>query len=581
MLTFLNTKAYKKSYFMYLAGLFFICSLAGAFIYRTGHNRIIERYQNQSLMAYEKVETNVNRMTQKADDYIAQIYNDSRLWEDFECFLNNRPEAYMAERLNNSVYYKELVSFTEDLRGYIGINNHFVKKIYIYGDDLTSIITFRDNDGMNIEYDNHPWPYRYSEIASEGQYLYNKTLLDPENSQKVIGRMVFVFNEENIFEQLSAYNFGYGLMRYTDKYFSFGQPMSKKMEECMIEIASIEKVNGAYNLDLLDKFYYNTYTSATNGYRIVMGVDSNLIGRDNKVNNILLLIGTVLIYFFLIGFITMRTERDARYLTRIIDSIQSAKGGNFIRIQENQRQDEYGVIARELNDMSYQLNHYIKNEYLLKIKQKETQMEALLYQINPHFLYNTLEIIKSCAIVNNDHKVADAVSDLGNMYRNMVKEEKIITIERELTLLEYYLKLMEFKYSDQFFYQIDVDSSIFPVETVKFWMQPLVENFFVHGFDSESDFNLMIIKGRAEKLDYVFQIMDNGKGCSKDRMDMINKQLKTVNDKVQSSTTQKTGIGLFNVMSRLDFFHINRVSMELKHNEPQGTIIEIRIVRSL
>jgi sensor histidine kinase YesM len=200
-------------------------------------------------------------------------------------------------------------------------------------------------------------------------------------------------------------------------------------------------------------------------------------------------------------------------------------------------------------------------------------MKALQQQINPHFLYNTLEVIRSHALVNNDESVAEAVFNLGGMLRAVVKNKDIITIDNELDILTKYLKIMEFKFKGKFFYQIDVDKEVRLLQTVKFWMQPLVENFFVHGFDRSSDYNLLIISGKMNMDRVVFKIINNGENINPERLKEINGGLSII-DKENSDNNS---IGLRNVYTRLRFFYGDGVEMELSNNEEAGITITISI----
>jgi two-component system sensor histidine kinase YesM len=157
-----------------------------------------------------------------------------------------------------------------------------------------------------------------------------------------------------------------------------------------------------------------------------------------------------LVFFIMVFFLYIKRKQDISFLNDIITSIEEAKQGQFVHTNFKRRNDEYGLIATELNDMASKINCFIEKEYILKINQQDAEMKALQNQINPHFLYNTLEIIRSKALLNDDIDVSDAISNLGNLYRNIVKTENEITIEKELSLLNEYLKLMEFKYSSNF-----------------------------------------------------------------------------------------------------------------------------------
>jgi len=229
------------------------------------------------------------------------------------------------------------------------------------------------------------------------------------------------------------------------------------------------------------------------------------------------------------------------------------------------------MIARELDDMVHELDKHIRTEYLLKLKQQETEMKALQHQINPHFLYNTLESIRSTALLHKDVDTADAIATLGSLYRDIVHKDNIITIGEELELLQKFLSIMELKYPGRFYYQIDVEEPLLAISTVKFWMQPLAENFFVHGFNPSSEFNLLVVNGWEEEGRFVLEFVDNGKSIPEARLEEVRRCLYSREDAPVRS------IGLRNVYTRLSFFYGDAFRMEIENNEEAGVKITVII----
>ncbi len=266
-------------------------------------------------------------------------------------------------------------------------------------------------------------------------------------------------------------------------------------------------------------------------------------------------------------FVASKINRESRDLDNIITSIQSAKSGSFIPSNAIYREDELGIIANELNDMIVKLDNYIKREYKLKLEQKQMQFELLQTQINPHFLYNTLEIMKAKALLNSDAEVAGAISNLGGLYRDLLTFDSIIPLRDELRLAKHYLDMMSFIYDENFFYTIDVDEDVLDFKTIKFWIQTLIENFFVHGMNKDNYMNALIIRGYRSDNKIFFEVQDNGVGMEPDKIKKINENLISGNN---------TNIGLNNVYKRLKLYHGENVFMQILDNKEAG--ITVRIV---
>ena len=144
-------------------------------------------------------------------------------------------------------------------------------------------------------------------------------------------------------------------------------------------------------------------------------------------------------------------------------------------------------------------------------------------------------------------------------------------VGEEFKLLEMYLKIMELRFGDNFFYQVELEDALREIPTVSFWLQPLAENFFTHGFDRESMYNLLIISGHAQGPDTVIEIMDNGSGVPADQLEQVQKTMREGNDDPEAD------IGLRNVYMRLNYFYGNGFKMEIGNNPEGGFKISILI----
>ncbi len=166
----------------------------------------------------------------------------------------------------------------------------------------------------------------------------------------------------------------------------------------------------------------------------------------------LIIIVSAILSIALIVFLTFTYSRSYSYrLKTITDAIDKIKTGDFTsRIQLDSRQDELGSIAQNFNDMCHEIENYIDKVYVLQLKQKAAELEALQAQINPHFLYNTLENIRMRAAINNDMDVSKMIYILATFFRKSLNYDTIITIEEEISHSRLYLQLFQIQYMDNF-----------------------------------------------------------------------------------------------------------------------------------
>lgn len=285
------------------------------------------------------------------------------------------------------------------------------------------------------------------------------------------------------------------------------------------------------------------------------------------VTVLVLAAGAVIITFF-------NLQGEARFLSHIMDMLKTMEHGSFIEVgtmalKRGGHYNEYTMIADALSEVSVKLDEYIRKEYLLKLKQQETAMRALRHQINPHFLYNTLESIRARALILKDRETAEAIEGLGRLYRTLIRCPEVIPLKKEAGLLEMYLKLMALRFKDTFVYRVDIEEEAGEVETIAFWLQPLAENFFNHGMDRESEFNLLMLEAVKKEGGILVTMSDNGLGIPKDRLLEIRKNM------VEGGDDPGADIGLRNVYMRLNYFYGEAFTMNIENQEAGGLKIDI------
>ena len=290
----------------------------------------------------------------------------------------------------------------------------------------------------------------------------------------------------------------------------------------------------------------------------------------------MLALAILLLDFSVVMFIYWSMHYDSVFLGYLLGIIERVERGDFKGVAAMKRpsfqgKDEYSLISEALENMSQALDEYILNEYRLKIKQQETAMLAMQHQINPHFLYNTLEAIRAKALMEKNPLTADAIALLGDLYRDMVRKESVVFFWEEKDLLENYLQIMMLRFPDSFVYQITLDPVLLEKKTPKFWLQPLAENFFSHGFDRNSEYNILVVTGEAEGDGWRIEMIDNGCGIPEERLSEINEKMRS------GEETPGTSIGLRNVYIRLAYYYGKKFSMEIKNNPEGGTCISIYI----
>ncbi|MDQ6420485.1 histidine kinase [Paenibacillus sp. LHD-117] len=577
MSSFLQIKIYRYKFIAYVVFVVIIGLALGILTCAMLLNQWIGDARLEAANAFAGVENELQYDADRIEAYMQRIYSNHSLMDDARSFLSSSAEGYLTNSLQNSQFSQPLVSFPEDIKTYLySWAQGGITQVSLHTNNYGNVVRFSDNGIASFKFGLPNTDEAFHDTILKG-FVYRKKLSDLALGSKELGELRFLVSSDQIFKSIPNYRLGKAAaVSPSDEIYLIGNEQDQDLKELSRLAAANGRGHGYISKGLFEHIFFITFPSTKFNFKFVSIVDLSMLIRQhaNMLITIFLIVITTMISVLLL--IVYNLRDDSRFLHRIIQSIGRVKTANFTPNRPARyRRNEYGMIARELDDMIQQLDKHIRNEYLLKLKQQETEMKALQNQINPHFLYNTLEVIRSTALVNQDRDTADAIATLGALYREIVKKENIITIASELELLLKYLEIMEFKYPERFFYQVNVEPALLSIPTVKFWMQPLAENFFVHGFNASNEFNLYVVNGWEAEEHYVLEFVDNGRGIHTDRLQTVRSTLSSQDDPSSGS------IGLRNVYTRLHFFYGKSFSIEIENNEEAGVKISVRISKEV
>jgi two-component system, sensor histidine kinase YesM len=238
------------------------------------------------------------------------------------------------------------------------------------------------------------------------------------------------------------------------------------------------------------------------------------------------------------------------------------------------RNDEFGALGRSFNNMMSKINHLISEVYQNELSRKEAEYKALKAQINPHFLYNTLETIRNLAEFGENQKIEKVVVALSRLLKGSISNTKdFITVREEMDYIKAYLAIQNTRFQDKVDVLIDVDSEILERKIPRFILQPLIENAFIHGMERKIGRGNLIIKGYSYKEATKFEIIDDGVGMDQHQLD----HLFSVQQRVNDQDRKGTGHGMYNVNERLKILFGDSYSLIVNSAINMGTIIKIHI----
>jgi two-component system, sensor histidine kinase YesM len=255
---------------------------------------------------------------------------------------------------------------------------------------------------------------------------------------------------------------------------------------------------------------------------------------------------------------------------KLVAFMKKVEQGNFdVRISDN-RKDELGYLILSNNNMVEKLQRLIQELYQQKLLKKEMELKVLKKQIDPHFLYNTLDTVNWIAQAHRIDEISNIVLSLSNMYKTTFNRGRDLISCSDMTEgLQCYLAIQKIRYGNSFDYSIDVDSSIYDCVILNLLVQTIVENAVVHGIGDCRESRFIRICGRKEKDDVIFTVEDNGCGMSEEKLELLNLTLN--NDKIKEDS------GLKNVQKRVKLYYGEKYGITIESIFNKGTKVTLLV----
>ncbi len=266
-----------------------------------------------------------------------------------------------------------------------------------------------------------------------------------------------------------------------------------------------------------------------------------------------------------------------RYLTRpimrLIAHMDSISSGNFARNPDIESNDELGIIGRQINEMSSHVSDLMENRIRDEQEKMNLEIKMLQAQINPHFLYNTLDSIKWIATMQHNAGIVKVVSALSSLLKNMAKgfNEKV-TVRQELDFLDNYITIERIRYIELFDVEISVDEpSLYDARIIKLTLQPLVENSIFSGIEPSGKPGLIQIHIFSKEQVLYISIRDNGVGISEENI------ARMLTDTSRVAKNYMSGIGLPNVDRRIKLVYGPEYGLEIDSKVGLYTCVTVSI----
>lgn len=576
-LVFWYNKHFKQKLFnkiLMLYSIITILSLAtlSGFVYTYLVNTQVQKELDLNKQVLNSIASHLDEKHLNSQEIIQEIYREgsSTLLDDINSFLQKDYSNYLNDRLlqyiNSGVRTPNIITF---LRLQLS-NNPDIRTIAMYSADKKSLylLTQKTQNYYEINTDLQTALEKYIITEKSITTVSNITSM---NKLDIVGNLIIDYDTEGIYQsfqnnrnEMKGYVVvltpeGKTVFDSSGRYYGQKYPYASLLGST------------SFNENLEDGSFVNSQMGNRFGFWIAGVIPKSEIIDDLKgLRNTLLLVTGVCIagamfltYFTLVSY-SRRTSMIVKAMKRLQD------GDLSVRVPM-EKQDELFQISSRFNRMCEDLTQYIDQVYKSEIRQKHAELVALQAQINPHFLYNTLEAIRMRAL----HKKADDVGEmiylLATMFRYSVNSNTVVTLSDEMEYCRLYLDLFRIRYKNNFTYELDIEPEWMNVPILKLSIQPIIENYVVHGLIMSHSDNQLWVNAALEGDDLLITIRDNGSGIKHDKLEQLKSRL------IESPLHATGSIGLINVNERIKVFFGTEYGLHIESTSGQGTLIILKI----
>lgn len=339
-----------------------------------------------------------------------------------------------------------------------------------------------------------------------------------------------------------------------------------------------EKIEGHKSISSMimeDSFMIFEYKDLRLGTTTKVNILSNFFSTYKLIVSLILIVGSgfSLIISGLLAFIQARTISEP--INDLIEVMDEVKKGDLDIRADIRNRDEIGDLGKYFNQMLNQLNVYMKENIEKQKQLRTTEIRMLQAQIKPHFIYNTLDVIKWSVKLGQQEKAISVVTNLAKLLRLSIdSSEEFVTIRNNIEFINGYLAIQRIKYDNSFRTEIDIDERLMECRIPRLILQPFIENSIVHGFGKTKKIDGIIkITGRFETSSVegssedskkiVFRVIDNGVGMTEQEIQELNFEC------------PESHIGIYNVNKRVQMYFGKDYGIKINSSKGKGTEVVI------
>ncbi|TBL76606.1 cache domain-containing sensor histidine kinase [Paenibacillus thalictri] len=320
-------------------------------------------------------------------------------------------------------------------------------------------------------------------------------------------------------------------------------------------------------------------TMRSTGWKLVAEVPKTVINARadslNQFSSVATLLGVTVLFcilvFILLAFIVQGMNRRVK---TVIKSIKQ-EGISWLEERGGTAEGDFNLLEKTVDSLIHRVRDLMEETYKSKVQEREAQLRALQAQINPHFLYNTLDTINWIAIGRNAHDISQMIDSLAKYFRlSLNKGKDFVSVGDELNLAKVYLELQQSRFPKSFEFVLEAGAGVEQEEMPKLTLQPIVENALIHGIrKSKGKTGTIVIRADMEQGDLVLSVKDDGIGMEPE----LARLLLTEPRPETPSFDTGSSYGLYNVNERIKLYAGEMYGLEIRSSPGQGTTVIVRL----
>ncbi|MNI15911.1 putative sensor-like histidine kinase [compost metagenome] len=549
---------------------------------------VVQRQLEIQKRTVESVNDYMQRKYDAVQTMMRDVYRDSELTANTSYLLEHPYQDYVTYRLDR--YLHESSATTDSVQFFRNQmeDDPDIRRLLLYSSAKQQLYVFNDRENFNIISTNaahslvpdalyleeassvtlpNIWVRKTISLADSPMFSVRVPINDKQ-SLRNIGQLLVFYDADHIWESIGDYKDDFKgdiivLSADNDVLFdSSGTFYGKKYpypEQIEAIYADGEKVNGM----LITKL-----THTQGGFTVLSAVpERELAATYRGLRNMIVTICLICILFAVIT-PSLFISNFATRAHNIIRFTRKVKNGDLDARIADVKEDELGQISKSFNDMLDELNLYIDRVFKAEIKQKHSEISALEARVNPHFLYNTLEVIRMRAISQGAADVGEMIYSLSVLFKSYVHPKAKHTMKDELEACRLYLELFRIRYKDKFSYELHCPKELEGRVVLKMSLQPIVENYILHGMRTDRSDNHISIHLAKENVILRAVVTDNGRGIKQERLEQIQYDLL---DKDSSSQS----FGLRSINERMKLLYGEPHGLAVDSEEGKGTTVTV------